>query len=86
MEKSIAATLYPKQIIIATRIGNEYGSIWMMTDCLLILSPEVSNDELGVVVLRHIFLSIVRPLLSSDAMDVREKYNRICNLRPKATQ
>jgi hypothetical protein len=81
MEKSIAATLYPRQIIIATRIGNEYGSIWMTTDCLSILSPEVSNYELGVVVLRHILLSTIRPIVGTEAIDFNKKYNRLCKFK-----
>jgi hypothetical protein len=81
MEKSIAATLYPKQIIIATRVTNEYGSTWTMTDCLSILSPEVSNEELGMVVLRHIFLSNVRSINGSETMDLRRNYKRLCKFK-----
>lgn len=51
MEKLVAAHLYPKRIIISTRVTNENGSVWSETDSLSILAPEISNEELGVVVL-----------------------------------
>jgi hypothetical protein len=81
MEKSIAATFYPKRIIVATRMVNEHGSVWTMTDCLSILCPNIADEQLGVVVLRHIFLSTVKNLHGSESWDLRDKYKKLCNLK-----
>jgi len=81
MEKSIAATFYPKQIIIATRVSNEHGSIWTMTDCLSILSHQVSNEELGMAVIRHMVLSTVKSISGSESMDLRRNYKRLCKFK-----
>ena len=81
MEKSIAATLYPKRIIIATRTGDQYGSIWTMTDCLSILHPDITDEELGIVILRHIFLSTIKTLSGSESWDLRDRYKKLCKFK-----
>lgn len=81
MEQSIAAHLYPKRIIISTRVTNEYESIWTETDCISILTPEISNEELGVIALRHILLSTVRDIRGSESMDLRRNYYRLCKFK-----
>lgn len=81
MEKSIAATLYPKQIIVATITSDEYGSVWTMTDCLSILSPDIADEQLGVVVLRHISLSTIKTLSSSESWDLMDRYKKLCNFK-----
>src|SRR4030095_3531325 len=80
-EQSVIATLYPKKIIIATRITDKYNSTWTTTDCLSILSTSVSNEELGTIVLRHIALSEVRELYTGEAMDLRERYKKLTKFK-----
>lgn len=81
MEQSISATLYPKKIIIATMIGNKHGSVWITTDCLSILPKEVSDEELGVISLRHILLSVTRDLASGENWDFRDRYKALTKFK-----
>lgn len=80
MEQSASATLYPKRIIIATRIGNKYGG-WLTTDRMSILPSDISNEELGTVTLRHILLSEIKEFTSEEAWDCRARYKSLANFK-----
>ncbi|HVY75929.1 MAG TPA: hypothetical protein VG890_13920 [Puia sp.] len=80
-EKSIVVIFYPKRIIIATRIGDKYGSVWTRTDRLTILQVEVSDEELGNVALRHLELSVIREIPTEEHRDLRERYCKLTKFK-----
>jgi len=81
MEQSASAYLYPKRIIISTRICDEYGSTWTETDCLFILPIDISDAALGVVVLRHLSLSEIPKLSIDERWDIRNRFKALGNFK-----
>lgn len=81
MEQSISATLYPTRIIVATMIIKPGGSVCHTSDCLSILPVDISDKDLGIVMLRHVLLSEERDVSIDEGWDLRTRYRNLTKFK-----
>jgi len=74
-EQSVAAVLYPDRIIIETRNKKGY-STWYSTDNLTILPLDISDAELGNIIMNHISQSKEEIVSIDQIKKIRENYRK----------